>query len=70
MAELGYDTQFTSMDYTSGSPAAFGNYIGRLLIEFGLQDGSNEQNNLEMSIIIRLMDQWLRPFRGRIYFRF
>ncbi|MCB0840353.1 MAG: hypothetical protein KDD99_26985, partial [Bacteroidetes bacterium] len=45
MAELGYDTQFTSMDYTSGSPAAFGNYIGRLLIEFGLQDGSNEQNN-------------------------
>ena len=41
---LGYDATFTSTEYTSGSPAAFGNYIAQSLIAFGLQDGSNEQN--------------------------
>jgi len=43
MATLGYDTGFTSTDYTTGSPAALGNYIARTLIDFGFQDGSNEQ---------------------------
>ena len=45
MADLGYDTGNTSTDYSSGSAAALGNYIAQRLIEFGLQDGSNEQNN-------------------------
>jgi len=43
-ASLGYDTSFTSTDYANGHPAALGNYIGEKLIEFGLQDGANEQN--------------------------
>jgi hypothetical protein len=42
---LGYDKDFTSLDYSSGSPAALGNFIAQQLIEFGLQDGSNEQND-------------------------
>lgn len=42
MAELGYDTDFTGTDYTTGSPAALGNYLAEQLIAFGLQDGSNE----------------------------
>ncbi|MCB0579679.1 MAG: hypothetical protein KDD10_10270 [Phaeodactylibacter sp.] len=42
--QLGYDTNFTSRDYASGSPAALGNYIADNLINFGLQDGANEQN--------------------------
>lgn len=41
---LGYDQTFTSTDYSSGSPAALGNYIASKIIEFGLQDGSNEAN--------------------------
>lgn len=41
---LGYDQLFTSTDYSSGSPAALGNYIASKIIEFGLQDGSNEVN--------------------------
>ncbi len=41
---LGYDESFTSTDYASGSAAALGNYIAEKIIEFGLQDGSNEQN--------------------------
>lgn len=43
MAELGYDQDFTDTDYTTGSPAALGNYLAEQLIEFGLQDGSNER---------------------------
>ncbi|MCK9407915.1 MAG: DUF6851 domain-containing protein [Bacteriovoracaceae bacterium] len=39
---LGYDTLITSTDYSSGSPAALGNYIAQQLIQFGNQDGSNE----------------------------
>ena len=43
MADLGYDPAFTSTDYADGNPAALGNYIAQSLIQFGLQDGSNEQ---------------------------
>lgn len=42
---LGYDTSFTSTDYSSGSAAALGNYIGQSVINYGLQDSSNEVNN-------------------------
>lgn len=45
MIELGYDISFTSTDYASGSPAALGNYIAECMIAYGLQDGSNEQND-------------------------
>ena len=44
MDSLGYDISFTSTDYSTGSPAALGNYIAQSIIDFGLQDGSNEQN--------------------------
>ena len=42
MASLGYDPNFTSTDYTGGSAAALGNYIGQCIIAYGLQDGANE----------------------------
>lgn len=41
---LNCDKNFVSTDYSNGSPAALGNYIAEKIIEFGLQDGSNEQN--------------------------
>lgn len=43
MDELGYDPMNTSEDYTHGGPAELGNYIAAKVIEFGLQDGSNER---------------------------
>lgn len=43
--DLGYDPSFTSTDYSSGSPAALGNFIGQELINYGLQDNANEQND-------------------------
>ncbi|CAM4212152.1 T9SS type A sorting domain-containing protein [Zobellia roscoffensis] len=39
---FGYDPEFTSTDYSSGSYAALGNYLGNEMIAFGRQDGSNE----------------------------
>ncbi|MDC9724189.1 MAG: T9SS type A sorting domain-containing protein [Urechidicola sp.] len=45
MSELNYDESITSIDYSTGSPAALGNYIAEQLIQFGLQDGANEQND-------------------------
>jgi hypothetical protein len=40
--ELGYDSLDVSTDYSTGSPAALGNYIAQMIIEFGLTDGSHE----------------------------
>ncbi|WP_405567621.1 T9SS type A sorting domain-containing protein [Polaribacter sp. Asnod6-C07] len=44
---LGYDKNFVSTDYSTGSYAALGNYMAEKMIEFGLQDGSNEINEYE-----------------------
>ena len=44
MATLGYDINVTSQDYSTEDPAALGNYIAQCIIDFGLQDGSNEVN--------------------------
>jgi hypothetical protein len=41
--DLGYNPNFTSSDYQSGRPAALGNYIAEKIIQYGLQDGANEQ---------------------------
>ncbi len=60
MTELGYTPAFTSIDYTSGSPAALGNYIARCVIDFGLQDGANELNGYA-SLAYRPINPPLRP---------
>ncbi|QQR90124.1 MAG: vanadium-dependent haloperoxidase [Myxococcales bacterium] len=43
MAAQGYDTEYYSRDYSGGDAAALGLYLANCVIEFGLQDGSNEQ---------------------------
>ncbi|MEX6626240.1 DUF6851 domain-containing protein [Tenacibaculum salmonis] len=47
MESLGYDISIISTDYSKGNPAFLGNYIADNIIKFGLQDGSNEQNQYE-----------------------
>ena len=44
MNEFGYPIDFISTDYSSGLPAAMGNFIASQVIAFGFQDGSNQQN--------------------------
>jgi len=43
MTELGFDTTNSGTDYENGGAAELGNYIANCYIEYGLQDGSNEQ---------------------------
>jgi len=43
MGELGYDINVTTTD--GDTPAALGNRIAETIIQFGMTDGSNEQNN-------------------------
>ena len=42
MNDMGFDTSITSTDYATGDPASLGNYIAECIVEFGLQDGANE----------------------------
>ncbi len=43
LATLGFDETDESTDYSNGSAAALGNYIANCYIQFGWQDGANEQ---------------------------
>ena len=45
MDELEYNKYNESTDYHTGDAAALGNYVAQKIIEFGLQDNSNEQND-------------------------
>lgn len=45
MTQLGYDVNFSSTDYSSGNPAALGRYLADQIITFGMQDGSNEEQD-------------------------
>tara|TARA_R110000850_G_scaffold16697_6_gene51838 strand:- start:30418 stop:32595 length:2178 start_codon:yes stop_codon:yes gene_type:complete len=42
MGSLGYDINYTNVNYSSGNAADLGNFIAQELIAFGFQDGSNE----------------------------
>lgn len=44
MDSLGFDINFSSVDYSGGSAAALGNYIAACVIGYGLTDNSNESN--------------------------
>ena len=44
MAQLGYDINNTSTNYSSGAPAALGNQIAAYIIQMGLNDNSNESS--------------------------
>ncbi len=43
MESLGYDISYTRVDYETGRGAALGNYIANEYIQYGLQDGSQEE---------------------------
>lgn len=44
MNDFGYNTNYTNTDYTTGNPAALGNYIGQSIINYGFKDKANESN--------------------------
>ena len=44
MQGLGYNINYTNINYQTGSPADLGNYIGQQIINMGYTDSSNEAN--------------------------
>lgn len=57
---FGLDPTFTSIDYSSGSAAALGNYIAQEYIDYGSTDGSNEQNDYE-NLYYQPINDFLSP---------
>ena len=47
MVQNSYDVSDTSTQYSTGSPAALGNYIAQQIILYGYTDGSNELNDYQ-----------------------
>lgn len=45
MDYLNYDKDYTSINYEEGNAESLGNYIAKVIIDYGLHDGANEQNN-------------------------
>ena len=60
MAKLGYDPRDGSTDFSTGSAAALGNYVAGCYVNFGLQDGSNEEG-LHSNTYYRPVNQPLIP---------
>lgn len=55
---LGYDLNYTSINYKSGRGAALGNYIAESYIAYGLTDGSNEEAEYE-DFSFQIVNQFL-----------
>ena len=47
MLELGHDIYLISQDYLNEGPPALGNYLAEKIILYGLQDGSNENQDYQ-----------------------
>ena len=60
MAQLGYDPSDGSTDYSAGSAAALGNYVAGCYVNYGLQDGSNEEG-LHLNTYYQPVNQPLIP---------
>jgi Secretion system C-terminal sorting domain len=57
MTSLGYDYNFISEDYTTGDPAALGNYIGAQIIAMGMADNSRQAQNYSASTYLPVNTQ-------------
>lgn len=62
MSDMGYDINNDSV--VGDSPAALGNRIAAAIIDFGLSDGSNEQNGYENLYYVPLNPPLLPDFPG------
>jgi len=47
MMDQGFDPIITSLNYLDGTPAHLGNYVAETIINYGFQDGSNEEGFYE-----------------------
>ena len=47
MEQLGYDSNYISIDYSNGDAAALGNFIGQTVIDYGTLDKSRENSDYD-----------------------
>ncbi len=59
-----HDIAFTSTDFSTGSPAALGNYIAECIIAFGLRDNSNEPDRYRNTFYEPVNDPLVPEFAG------
>lgn len=64
MQLLTYDTNYTSINYSNGNPAALGNFIGQSIIDYGFQDGSNEANKYKNVFYVPVNDPLVPKLPG------
>jgi len=64
MSTLGYQPYFVGTDYSTGDPAALGNYIGYCLIDYGMQDGANESGAYDNLYYEPVNDPLVTDFDG------
>lgn len=64
LMDLGYDSSFHSLDYTSGNPAALGNYLAEQVIRYGKYDRSNDTNDYANLYYEPLNDPLIMDFAG------
>ena len=64
MDELGLSISYTNTNYANGEPGALGNYIADLLIQYGLQDGSNELLSYNNQFYTPVNDPMVMAFTG------
>lgn len=60
MQTLGYDPEYSDEDYSTGNPGALGNYIAGSIIDFGMQDGSNEDGGYA-NLYYQVINEPLEP---------
>ena len=64
MTSLGYDITNNSEAFGNGSGAALGNYLGNLMIAYGLQDGANEAQQYQNTFYNTVNDPLVMAFSG------
>jgi hypothetical protein len=64
MANLGFDINYTSTNYSNNSYAALGNYLAQNIIAFGFQDGANEGEDYDNQHYLPLNPTLLPIFSG------
>ncbi len=64
MTANGFDINITSTNYQDGNPAHLGNYIAQTIINYGLQDGSNESGFYRNTYYQPVNDPLVMKFDG------
>ncbi|MBK8736185.1 MAG: hypothetical protein IPL98_09890, partial [Saprospiraceae bacterium] len=64
MKSFNYNILDNSLDFSNGNAAALGNAIANCIIQYGIKDGSNEENNYASKIYLPINDSMIPTLPG------